>query len=370
MAKQPSQQAISAARRVTLGDVARAAGISKATASLALNGKECIAPETRRLVRETADRLGYEANVLAQNWSRGGCRTTVAFFVSGLDLGVRTQKLQRIQAKVARRGFDVPVYVNGVPGQGESSDQAALMSTIRRQRPRAILCNVDTHTPPEASAADSFLPRTLAEMRRYIDEGGILVCYDSPVPLECDQVVFDREDNTYRGTRYLLEQGHRDIGFCLHGFFDPLGPRLHGFRRAMDEFGAPVRPEWLFFERGYEEAGGRLAEKVLALAERPTAMCVVNDVVASAFINMVRRAGLRVPEDVSVVGHDDSRAAAFCAVPLTSVSHPVDAIAEAVTDLLFRRIEGEGFAEAPARTLVLQGEVAVRESAAPPPARR
>src|SRR5687768_2350759 len=94
-------------RRVTLEDVARAAGISKATASLALNGRECIAPDTRRLVREAAERLGYEANVLAQNWSRGGCLTTIPILLSGLDLGVRTQKLQHIQAEIARRGYDV-----------------------------------------------------------------------------------------------------------------------------------------------------------------------------------------------------------------------------------------------------------------------
>lgn len=342
-------------RRVTLEDVARAAGISKATASLALNGRECIAPDTRRLVREAAERLGYEANVLAQNWSRGGCLTTIPILLSGLDLGVRTQKLQHIQAEIARRGYDVPVYVYGIPGKGDSSDPTALVSTIRRQRPRALLCNIESELRPE----------TMAELNRYRDEGGTLLCYDYAVPLECDQVLFDREDNTYRATCHLQEHGHREIGFCFHGDPTPVNPRLNGFRRALRESGAEYRPDWTFFERGYEAAGARLAERFLALpaGDRPTALCIVNDAVASAFINQVRNAGLNVPGDVSVVGHDDSRAAAYCAVPLSSARHPVDEIAEAVVSLLFERVEGDSSGP---RRVALQGTVTARASVAPP----
>ena len=81
--------------------------------------------------------------------------------------------------------------------------------------------------------------------------------------------------------------------------------RLRGFRRALAEVGLPMREEWFFQNPTYERGGAEMARRFLAMRDRPTALCIVNDYVALAFVVEVMRAGLRVPEDVSVVSHDD-----------------------------------------------------------------
>jgi DNA-binding LacI/PurR family transcriptional regulator len=195
-----------------------------------------------------------------------------------------------------------------------------------------------------------------------------VISYDTPVPLECDQVVFDREDNAYQAVRYLLERGHRHVGLgilatapgLLGSAVDPQSYRLKGFQRALKEFGAPLCVEWLFRHASYEKGGAEMAHQFLQLAERPTGLCIVNDYVALAFMVEVMRAGVRVPEEVSIVGHDNQPIAAYCPVPLTSVSQPTEAIARAVVELVIGRIEGR--AEEAPQTVTIRGGLVERAS--------
>jgi DNA-binding LacI/PurR family transcriptional regulator len=106
-----------------------------------------------------------------------------------------------------------------------------------------------------------------------------------------------------------------------------------------------------------------MASYFLSLKNKPTAVCIVNDYAALAFISEVQRAGVRVPDDVSVVGHDDRPIARYCNVPLTSVSHPVAEIAENVVNVLLDRLNGD--CDAPYRTVTVRGGLVIRESSAP-----
>jgi DNA-binding LacI/PurR family transcriptional regulator len=114
----------------------------------------------------------------------------------------------------------------------------------------------------------------------------------------------------------------------------------------------------------YGEGGRRLAAEYLKLREKPTGMCVTNEAAAAIFILEMQRAGVQVPRDLSVVSHDDTPIAQCCAVPLTTVSHPVNAIAGHVVKMLCSRLDGS-YDGAP-RTVVVRGELVPRQSAAPP----
>ena len=164
---------------------------------------------------------------------------------------------------------------------------------------------------------------------------------------------------TYEAARHLLELGRRRIGFYTNGGL-PGGSRLTGFRRALAEFGAPLREQWLF--SGYHEDGGaRTALAFLNLAERPTGLCMVNDYAATAFIGTAQRAGIRVPEDVSVVSHADMPIARHGATPLTTMTHPVEIIVRHVVELLASRLENRH--ADPPREIVVRGELVRRQSA-------
>ncbi len=346
-------EATSLDKPMTIQDVARVLGVSTSTVSSAFSGRGTITAQRRAAVLESARALGYEPNPLAQRLRNGRCPKTIGLFSLGLDFGVATRKIQIIQRLLSAQGYGVPLYVHSADGAGEVMQQVEFMITLRRQQPRAIIC-----------ATRNLHPETLVELERYRGEGGIVVCYDETMKIDYDQVEFDREDNNYQTARHLLELGHRDLGFYVESMPYLDGPRLRGFERALGEFGLKKRDEWLFQGGSNEDGGMMLAEQFLALKRRPTAVCVVNDRTASAFVNALLRAGLRVPEDVSVVCHDDEPVARSSMVALTTGTQPVEKIAEQVVQMLLSRLDGSYCG--PPRLVQVQGEFVVRDSTAAP----
>lgn len=347
----------------TIHDVAGALGMHKSTVSLALSGKGNLSAATRARVVTVARELGYEPNPLAQRLANGYRNPMVSLFSGVLDVGLTTEKILLIQKELSGRSLEAPIYTCPEPVADDGQAQLIQIKQVCRQRPRAIICS-----------AQMVHPAVFRELEAYQRAGGIVVSYDTPVPLECDQVIFDREDNAYRAARHLLERGHRHIGIGMSSTTEwsstatnvPQTFRLRGFRRALEAFGVPVREEWLFENPTYELGGAEMARHFLELPERPTGLCIVNDYVALAFMVEVLRAGVRVPEEVSIVGHDNQPIASYCPVPLTSATQPVEKIARAVVDLLLDRIEGR--AEAAPRKIIIQSELVPRASVATPPA--
>ena len=181
-------------------------------------------------------------------------------------------------------------------------------------------------------------------------------------------MTFDRVDNTYQAAKHLTDLGHRKLAYADHGFAHFNGPRVLGFQRAIAEIEGEWRPEWLIDARSardYAEGGRILAAKYLALRERPTALCIVNDYSAMVFINELERAGVRCPDDVSVVGHDDHAMSQFARVPLSTVSHPSETIASHAAQFLLSRLNGEY--DGPARNFDARGQLVARKSSAAPP---
>lgn len=355
-------------RPVTIHDVAAALGMHKSTVSLALSGKGNVSKETRARVAQIATQLGYSPNPLAQRLALSTDNTFIALCSGGLDVGLGTAKILRMQKLLSGRALEAPIYtLSEWPDEesgsrdeaSRSAAQAQQMRSLCRQRPRAIVC-----------ATPALHASVWEELAHYTEKGGLVVSYDVAAPFPCDQVIFDREDNAYRGARALIEAGHTSIGFAMAvGAFWPSSnallpqnQRIVGWKRALAEAGLPWRDEWMFVHRPYETGGAQLATQFLAMKERPTGLCIVNDYVALAFMVEVTRAGLRVPEDVSLVGHDDQDVALYCPVPLSSVAQPVERIAQGVVELLMNRLENK---DAPLRRIVVQGEFVARESIAP-----
>lgn len=347
-------------KAATIQDVALALGMHKSTVSLALSGKGNLSIKTRARVLALTQELGYEPNPLAQRLAKGHHNPTICIFSGVLDVGLSTEKVLRIQKEMSARSFEAPIYTCPEPSDGIDTSQATLLKNLCRQRPRAILC-----------AASMLGPSAFVELEAYQKSGGLVISYDVPIPVSCDQVIFDREDNAYQAACHLLQHGHRRLGIgmsntapWLSGKSDgPQAFRLRGFERALKEFSALARPEWCFRTAAYEQGGAEMARRFLSMTDRPTGLCLVNDYLTLAFMVEVMRAGVRVPQDLSIVGHDDQPIAAYCPIPLTSVSHPAQEIAQAVVSLLLDRLAGS---QEPPQTIVIRGALKTRESVAFP----
>jgi DNA-binding LacI/PurR family transcriptional regulator len=346
-------------QQITLQHIADQLHLSLCTVSQAISGKGRVSAKTRERVRQVAQELGFEPNAMAQRLAHGGEDKSVALFALYLDLGVATRKLQLLQRALYERGYTAPIHAFGTDVGSKDVIQAELLRNLRRLRPRAIILYT---MKLNDEAVD--------EARQYIQKGGHIITYDVPVDLDCDKVLFDRAQNTYAATRHLLDLGHKRIGFFV-GSWPVAGnnPRLAGLKTVLAEFNVPLSREWLDFAddadnfdyRPHEDLGIQLAEYFLSLKKRPSAMCIVNDMTAASFVNTVRAHGLRVPEDVSVIGHDDLPF--IETFGLTTVSHPVRTIANDVIELLMDRLEG-GY-DGPPRTRTVYGELRVRHSTAP-----
>ena len=339
----------------TINDVALMAGVSKATAAQVCRGTGRISAATREMVLEVARQLSYNPNPHAQRLAHGRCANMIGVYSLNLDIGPGTAKIKAIQRRLTERGFDVPVHSYGSYGGGEVVNEVALMRALCAQRPAAIICSTF-----------GINPEVVNELADFERKGGIVVCYDTEKEVPFDNVIYGIGNAIFQATRHLLELGHRKVGFCLHGAARPDIANFSSFSAALEEFGVAVNPAWLFHGALYEEAGMLYARQFLALPERPTAIHIANDVAASAFINEVQRAGVRVPDDLSVVGLNDSLAAQCAAVPLTTVSQPLDEIVEHVVELLDDRLQQRY--SGPARRVWIQGHLAKRQSTAPPAA--
>lgn len=346
-----SDKALKTRGAATIEDIAQAVGVSRTTVSKAFTGYGRISGKTRETVMRVAEELGYQPNVHAQRLTNGHCRNMIGLFTRGLDFGVGARKLQTVQHLLSAQGFDVPVYAY-IEANEVIADELKLLRSLCLQRPRAIIWG----TGVMAAVA-------VEELQRYQDFGGIVVAYDHATVLLCDHVVFDRLDNTYQAARHLLDLGHRKIGFYNVHSIDSV--RLQGFTKALREFGVELRRDWVFAGGRDEEGGAYLAQLYLKLPrrDRPTALCVVNDASAASFVAEVGRHGVRVPEDVSVVGHDDSPIARYSPLRITTVSQPVETIAQHVVDLLCHRVTN-AHPGAP-RAVTVKGSLIIRESAIP-----
>lgn len=187
-------------RALTIADIAREAGVSKATAGFACSGTGRISPATRERVLKVARELGYEPNQSAKLLANGRSHDLIGFLSLDIDLSVRTRQMQVIQAALNALGYTVPIYGYGYEGSSSEEVQNALIRSMLSQKPRAVVCNTS-----------GFLPQSLARLESFRQDGGIVVCYGyaEPVKVGCDQVVFDTSHSFYLAARHLLDQGHQ-----------------------------------------------------------------------------------------------------------------------------------------------------------------
>lgn len=349
---------------VTLKNVAAYAQANLGSVSSVLNGSQStsrVSSATRERILKAATELGYVANPHAQRLKGRRNQKLVQIFSLYPLLPAIGGIIGKMQGELRLEGFDAPFHGYAdfsTWGPTMAVNQAALLSELRRSKPRAIICHMS-----------GLQEESLAELQGYQAEGGVLVTFDQASTLPCDQIVFNAQENNYCAARHLLEQGHRRLGL-YQSEPKPLSlEQYQGFERALQEFGLELRKEWLFWATDSAGQGGiGLAEKFLALPhqQRPTGMCVMNDVAASAFTSTLAQAGVRVPEEVSVVGHDDAEFSAYLTPPLTTVAYSQQQIVLETLKMLRDRLEN-GFDRPPCQVTV-QGELVRRHSTRPPAA--
>ena len=335
------------ASRMTIRQIADLAGVSIATVSRVLNGRDDVAPETREAVRQIIREHGYTANRSARGLSAGrtglvGILVPMVFpaYFAGILAGASEALTER----------DLPIALS--PTGGEHDREVSVIDRLHGLTDGALIIL------PEESGE---------ELERLQDNGYRFVVIDPLMPLaeRIPSVSAAHTSGADQAMQHLLELGHRRIAHIA----GPRGwvateDRRRGYHAALAAAGILPDPA-LTVETTPEIAHGQdAAGHLLNLPDPPTAIFCFNDNNAIGAIQAARARGLRVPEDLSVVGFDDVENATIVTPKLTTVRQPLAEMGRTGVSLLMRLLAGERF-----ETLhvELATRLVVRESTAPPP---
>jgi LacI family transcriptional regulator len=305
---------------ITLHDVARVAGVSIKTVSRVLNNERYVSDAKRRRVEAAVERLNYRPNMAARTLS--GAKSYLLGFLAPAGAPMYIDRLLRGALEACKKHsyhLVAELYETGTDDV-LAKVKALCASTVLDG---AVLAPGVCDSPPVLA---------------YLRERGIPHVAISPSSsIDAPYVHIDEVGAMYAITRHLLELGHERIAFLGHqpGWMFT-ERRLQGFRQALDEarIAVPAKyiaESWFTFRFAQERA-----EKLLALKERPTALVAVNDETAVGAMVAAYRRGLRVPQDVSITGFDDSPLAALTWPQLTTVRQPMEAMAAAAAELILK----------------------------------
>jgi LacI family transcriptional regulator len=311
------------AKNITIQDIAERANVSISTVSRVINSTAPVAPETREKVLGVIAELNYQPNLFAQGLAGGHSRT----------IGVLTQLIGSPFYDVILRGI-----LKGIDGSGYSplfadggwdaeKDLIALNMFIQRQVDGLIL--LDGHAPEEL----------LIEIASQIPM--IIVGRDIP-NLKEQCLPFDDFNAAQTATQYLIQSGHQRIAHItgLKNHQDAT-ERQDGYLMALRDAGIEPNPD-LIIEGDFTEPSGVMAVEMLLMRGHIfSAIFAANDQMAYGARLALYRRGLRVPEDVSIIGFDDQAPSAYMIPPLTSIRRPPLEIGEATGQALVNLIQGQ-----------------------------
>jgi LacI family transcriptional regulator len=337
-------------QKTTIREVAEMAGVSIATVSRVVNGSGYVSDKTRRAVERVIREHGYTANRSAQGLSAG--RTGLV----GVTLPrIHPAYFSVIVAGVAEALYELDMRIVLAPTLHEHAREVSLLERLMHGTTDGGLLVLPEESGSELRSLMTYGYRfVVVDPRTLIDER---------VPT----VSAAHSSGADQATRYLLGLGHRRIAAITgHGYMMATQERLRGYHSALGAAGVLPDPR-LEVESNFDVDGGReAAAALLELEDRPTAIFAFNDPLAIGAMQAVLTRGLRVPEDISIVGFDDTAEAGLVTPQLTTVRQPLAEMGRMGVSLLMRLLEGRRFE---ALHVELATQLVVRGSTAPPPAR-
>ncbi|EPO1792385.1 ribose operon transcriptional repressor RbsR [Cronobacter turicensis] len=303
-------------------DVARLAGVSTSTVSHVINKDRFVSEAIRLRVEDAIRTLNYAPSALARSLKLNQTRT-IGMLITASSNPFFSELVRGVERSCFERGYSL-VLCNT---DGDEQRMNRNLETLLQKRVDGLLllCT-ETHQPSPAI------------MKRYPAIPTVMMDWS---PFDGDSDVI--QDNSLLGgdiaTRYLIDKGYTCIA-CVTGPLDktPARLRLEGYRAAMQRAGLPVAEGYEVIG-DFEFAGGlRAMQSLLALPEPPQAVFMGNDAMAVGAYQALYQAGLRIPQDIALVGYDDIELASYMTPPLTTIHQPKDELGELAIDVLIHRM--------------------------------
>jgi LacI family transcriptional regulator len=339
-------------RPVNLRDVAKRAKVSVATVSMVLNENPRISRATQMRVQQMIDRMGYRPNRLAQSLSSRYTRVLAVMLPAlrhGFGDAYFGELISGVCDRAGKLGYKV-MLEQAKPDFVKSREHIAIYERRYVDGILCLGCNDRHHFLADFS--DRRYPLIVVD--NYLEQWGL------------DYVVCNYRAGTEQVMNYLLQLGHRKIGFINAApEVRTARDRLEIFQQRLQSVGVEAKAEWVDDGQFTEQGGAAAAERIFTAAPDVTALFAGNDKMALGAMHYCSRRGIRIPADVSIIGFDDMQQAAFVNPALTSVHLPLYEAGALSCERLIERIRGKVDRVAE----VLPTHLVVRESTAMAPQR-
>ncbi len=330
-------------RQPSIKDIARLARVSHPTVSRALQNSPLVNAKTAERIRRIASESGYRASAVARGLVTKRTRT-IGLVVTTVADPFASEVVCGIEQTASDHGYSVFLADSNADPERERK----VVQAFAERRVDGIIVT-------SSRVGALYLP-LLSEMMVPI----VLVNDQYPGAF-VHSVMIGNLEGSRAAAKHLVELGHTRIAYLGDQFgYQSDVERFAGYREALDRAGIPFLSEFAVHGDGKPEAAMSAMDKLLALANPPTAVCCYNDMSALGAMQSIRLHGLRVPEEISVVGFDDLFFASYTQPPLTTVRQPMRRMGQLAMENLFKLMSGE---ESVVKVKV-EAELIVRESTA------
>jgi LacI family transcriptional regulator len=306
----------------TIREVSSLAGVSISTVSRVLNDTAPVAHETRGRVLAAVEKLEYRPNAFARSLvtNRSGCLGVIVGEINSPFFG---ELLRGIEDKAESLGMHLMVS----SGHAEEASETTALHFLQQRRPDALIVYVEA-LRDETLQRLTYKDVPVVVLGRYIKD----------VPC----VYLGNEEGGFMATEYLIQQGHRRIAHLSGPMHLPDSTvRLKGYKKALESHALPYDPSLVADGNFSEESGEEKTKELLSHSKNFTALFAANDQMAVGVLRALREAGLRVPEDVSVIGYDDIPIARFLSPLLTTIRQPLTDMGGAAAEIALARLNGQ-----------------------------
>lgn len=312
-------------RKVTIQDIADEANVSKATVSRVLNNHASVNEAKREAVLAAMGALNYEPSQLARSLA-GGRSMTIGIVTQNIGTAVYDEIVRGVISSLSGTGYS-PIFADGqfIP----QLELDAIKTLLGRRVDGVIFMGGNLPRKELADVRDQIPTIVVA---RQLDNWGEQCIY------------MDNFEAGYKATRYLIDMGHRDIAH-IKGIEDHEDAicRYEGFRKAMEDAELPIDEE-LIYQGNFRGQSGALAiESWLMRGKNFTAVFAANDLSAFGARLALFRRGIRVPDEVSLIGVDDMMVASLMPPPLTTIRQPAVEMGQSAGKAIIALIEGKPF---------------------------
>lgn len=324
-----------------ISDVAEMLGVSKSTVSRVINGNEGVGPELRKKVMDFINEIGYQPSTLAQSLSKG--RMNIVALILG---DIRNPFYADLAFNIQRILNDNSYMVMVLNSEYNIERELEFLKLTEQFNFAGLILITAQEEIIEDRLKNMNLPKVLVNR--------ILPHYTG------DSVLIDNFQAGYQATMHLIELGHRHIGFIKGpGVSSASSQRFAGYRQVMQNYGLPFEENFVFESDLKLETGRSLADDFCKLEKRPSAMVIVNDMTAIGFMDGCRNAGIRIPEDLSIVSFDNIAMASMYGIELTTISQRVDEMGEKAAHLMLKQLNDK---DAKPERIIMEPTLIVRKT--------